>query len=100
MKQTFYKSTRKNKKYMTNYKGKIIHFGDLNSEHYFDKLGLYKNLNHNDKKRQMNYLNRSAGIKTKGGTLTKDDPFSANFYSRRFLWGSKGTPLGIKAVLI
>ena len=50
--------------------------------------------------RQNNYLNRSAGIRNKGGSLTKDDPYSANYYSRRLLWGSKGTPLGIKAVLI
>tara|TARA_R110000803_G_scaffold31674_2_gene70363 strand:- start:865 stop:1140 length:276 start_codon:yes stop_codon:yes gene_type:complete len=80
------KSTRPTKKLMTTVAGKIIHFGSATMEHYFDKTGLTpKKLNHGDKKRQKNYLTRSAGIKS-GGNLTKDDPTSANYHSRRILW--------------
>ena len=39
---TFQKSTRKNKKYMIEYNGVIIHFGDKRYEQFEDKaLGLY-----------------------------------------------------------
>jgi len=41
---------------------------------------------HKDPERRKNYLQRSAGIKNKQGELTKDDPFSANFWARRKLW--------------
>ncbi len=44
---------------------------------------------HYDLKRRDNYLLRSAGIKDKGGRRTKDDPLSANYWSRRILWDSK-----------
>jgi hypothetical protein len=43
---------------------------------------------HFDEKRRDNYLSRSAGIKNKRGQLTKDDPFSSNYWSRRILWKS------------
>ena len=56
-------------------------------EHFFDKTKLLpKKLNHGDKKRQKNYLTRSAGIKNKEGKLTKDIPSSPNYHSRRILW--------------
>ena len=48
---TFELSTRKNKKYMTTYQGRTIHFGDKRYDHFFDKIGLYSNQNHNDEKR-------------------------------------------------
>ena len=84
---TYKKSTRPAKKLMTTVKGKIIHFGSATMEHYFDKTGLTpKKLNHGDKKRQKNYLSRSAGIKDGKGNLTKDDATSANYHSRRILW--------------
>lgn len=35
-----------------------------------------------------NYLTRSAGIRTKNGELTKNDPLSPNYWSRRVLWSS------------
>ncbi len=41
---------------------------------------------HKDAKRRANYLKRSAGIRGKGGKLTKDDKFSANYWARRVLW--------------
>tara|TARA_R110002153_G_scaffold110620_2_gene252057 strand:+ start:3130 stop:3435 length:306 start_codon:yes stop_codon:yes gene_type:complete len=86
-KYTYTKSTRKDKKLMTIVDGKIVHFGAISMEHYFDKTGLLnKKLNHNDKKRQDNYLSRSAGIKDGKGNLTKDDPTSPNYHSRKILW--------------
>ncbi|MGA1354052.1 MAG: NUDIX domain-containing protein [Candidatus Limnocylindrus sp.] len=33
-----------------------------------------------------NYLKRSAGIRDKSGNLTKDDPFSPNYWARKHLW--------------
>ena len=81
------KSTRKGKKLMTKVNGKIIHFGDISMEHYFDKTGLLdKKLNHGDKQRQKNYLARSSGIKDGKGRLTKNNPMSANYHSIRILW--------------
>ena len=56
---------------------KQIHFGDTRYRH-----------NYSEKARE-NYLNRSAGIRDADGNLTKDDPLSANFWSRRVLWGAK-----------
>lgn len=41
---------------------------------------------HKDPQRRENYLKRSAGIKDKSGKLTKDDPFSANYWARKDLW--------------
>jgi len=86
-KYVYERSTAKNKKLMTIVNGKKVHFGDIRLEHFKDKSGLLpKNLNHGDKKRQESYLKRSSGIKRKDGTLTKDDPTSPNYHSRRILW--------------
>lgn len=83
----FLKSTRKNKKYMIFYNNKWIHFGDIRYEHYKDRtpLKLYSYLDHNDKQRRKNYLQRSMGIKSKGN-LTYNDPNSPNYYSIKYLW--------------
>ena len=86
-KYTYSRSTKKGKKLMTVVNGKTIHFGDINMEHFKDKTNLLpKRLNHNDKDRRKNYLTRSAGIKDKSGKLTKDNPMSPNYHSRRILW--------------
>jgi hypothetical protein len=80
-------SDKAGKKLMTIIDGKKVHFGDISMEHFFDKTKLLpKKLNHGDKKRQKNYLTRSAGIKNKKGQLTKDIPSSPNYHSRRILW--------------
>lgn len=83
----FLKSTRKNKKYMVYYNNKWIHFGDIRYEHYKDRtpLKIYSYLDHNDKQRRKNYLQRSMGIKSKGN-LTYNDPNSPNYYSIKYLW--------------
>lgn len=80
------KSTRKGKKLMTEVQGKKVHFGDVNMEHFKDRTGIWSSKDHNDKARRANYLSRSAGIKNKQGKLTKDDPTSPNYHSRKILW--------------
>lgn len=59
-------SKREYKKYSVYVKSesggkKLIHFGDKRYEQYFDKIGHYSHLNHNDKKRRKNYRSRHAG---------------------------------------
>lgn len=85
---TYMKSTAKDKKLMViTPKGKLIHFGQMPYEHFFDKTGLLdKKLNHKDKVRRVSYLQRTANIKRKDGTLTKDDPESSNYHARRVFW--------------
>lgn len=47
----------------------------------------HKGYGHNiSPERKKNYLTRSAGIRNKSGELTKNDKFSANYWSRRVLW--------------
>ena len=76
-----YKSWLKNKKLVVWYKKgwneKIIHFGDKNYTNYGTHL---------NKKRLMNYLKRSANIRDGKGQLTRNNPFSANYWARRILW--------------
>jgi hypothetical protein len=59
------KSKNKNKKYDVYYDGpggtfgkKLFSFGASGYEHYYDRLGLYSNLNHLDKKRRELYYKR------------------------------------------
>jgi hypothetical protein len=86
-----FKSSAKNKKYSVYVKDndknkKLIHFGDKRYEHFKDKIGEYKKLDHGDKERRENYLKRAKGIKDKTGKLTYKDKNSANFWSVNFLW--------------
>jgi hypothetical protein len=85
-----FKSTAKNKKYsvyvMKDGKKKLIHFGQLPYQHFKDKIGLYKNLDHNDKERRKRYLKRAKGITDKNGNLTYKDKNSSNYYAIKFLW--------------
>ena len=53
---------------------KIVHFGEKGYGHNYSIEA------------KKNYLKRSAGIKDKEGHLTKNDPWSANFWSRKVLW--------------
>jgi len=85
-KYEYKKSTNPKKKLMVVVNNKIIHFGSRDMEQFKDKTGIWKSKDHNDDKRRENYLSRSAGIKRKDGTLTKNDPTSANFHSRNILW--------------
>ena len=85
----FTKNAQNKKKYMViTPKGKTVHFGHTDYQHYKDGtgLGLYSHMDHGDKRRQQDYLRRSAGIRNAQGKLTANDPESANYYARRFLW--------------
>ena len=85
-KYNYEKSSRKDKKLMTVVDGVTVNFGNPSYKHFKDKTGIWKSLDHNDKKRRKNYLTRSAGIKDCKGKLTKDNPLSPNYHARRILW--------------
>lgn len=55
----------------------LISFGDRNYEHYFDKIGYYSYLNHNDSIRKKRYYDRF------GKT---NDYTSAKYWSNYILW--------------
>tara|TARA_R110000782_G_scaffold47511_2_gene104486 strand:- start:564 stop:842 length:279 start_codon:yes stop_codon:yes gene_type:complete len=83
---TYKKSNVAGKKLSVVVNGKIINFGDSSMDHYKDKTGIWKSKDHLDEKRRKSYLARSGGIKRKDGTLTKNDPTSSNYHSRKILW--------------
>lgn len=72
-----YLSTRKDKKYMAKVGNKFIHFGQIGYEHYHDKMGYYKILNHNDKERRRLYYLRHGKEAIKG---------SPKWFSHNVLW--------------
>ena len=87
------KSTRKNKKYMVIIDGKKIHFGSSLYPQYKDRtpLKLYSHLDHNDKKRRMNYFKRHSGVSTKKEAVEKEIALSngelnAKILSHLYLW--------------
>lgn len=53
---------------------RLVHFGDKKYGHNYSARA------------KADYLSRSAGIRDKNGNLTKDDPFSANYWARKVLW--------------
>jgi hypothetical protein len=61
------------------YKKYIVSFGDKNYEHYEDKIGYYKNLDHKDNKRRKLYKERH-----KKDNI--NDPKYAGFWSWNYLW--------------
>ena len=63
-------------------KYKVIRFGAISYGHNYSPEA------------RKNYLARSGGIKNKSGQLTKDDKFSANWWSRRNLWSRNTKPSG------
>ena len=88
-KYDYMKSTRKDKKLMVIVDGKKIHFGGdprKGIQHYKDKTGIWKELDHLDKKRRKNYLTRAKGIRNKEGELTYTNPLSPNYHAIRILW--------------
>lgn len=52
----------------------------------FGLRGMSDYTQHKDEGRRANYLARSGGIRNKDGELTKNDPFSANYWARKVLW--------------
>ena len=57
---------------------KVVHFGQKGYGHNYSASA------------RKSYLARSAGIRGKGGRLTKNDKFSANYWARKVLWAGKG----------
>jgi hypothetical protein len=70
-------SDRKDKKYYAIVDGKKVHFGAKGYEQFHDKLGHYKNLDHNDEKRRDNYYKRHNVDYPKG---------SADWFAKNVLW--------------
>jgi hypothetical protein len=88
------KSSNPSKKYMAGVVDLItgafrtIHFGDSNYEQYKDRtrLALYKDKNHYDKKRQMNYYSRhSNGIKNRKLAISYELDKSNGYYNAKIL---------------
>jgi len=65
---------------------KKIGFGFKGMEQFKDKIGDYKNLDHNDLERRKRYLARAKGIKDKNGNLTYKDKNTSNYWSVNYLW--------------
>ena len=71
-------STRKNKKYDVFKNNKyLLSFGDSRYQQFYDKLGHYSHLDHNDHKRRMAYYSRF-------GMDADED--TAKYLSHKFLW--------------
>jgi hypothetical protein len=77
---SFRKSTKKFKKYdaiMSD--GSIVSFGDTRFEHFKDKaLGLYKDLDHNDKERRKRFKQRFEN--------KRHVKYSPSWFSDQYLW--------------
>lgn len=75
-------ANRKGKKYSV-YDAKtkqyITSFGQLGYQHYYDKIGHYSHLNHEDKARRTRYR-----IRHRNDHISDDS--KAGFYSWKFLW--------------
>jgi hypothetical protein len=56
----------------------ITSFGDTRYEHFYDKFGMYSNLNHLDLKRRKSYKQRH--------TENHSDPKHAGYWSWYWLW--------------
>ena len=71
-------SRRLNKKYDSFDANKEYHnsFGQLPYQHFIDKIGYFKNLDHNNEKRRQNYLSRFGDYKR----------FSPEHFSTKLLW--------------
>lgn len=65
---------------------KWIHFGDTRYQHFFDRIGMYSNLNHNDLTRRKNYRKRHKSIVDKDGFPYYKNINSPSFYSYYYLW--------------
>ena len=75
---SFKVSSRKGKKYDVYKNNKyLVSFGSKNFQHYYDKIGFYKHLNHLDNKRRDNYYSRF-------GKYAKPD--TAKWFSHNYLW--------------
>lgn len=72
-----YYSTRNDKKFMTRYKGKLVHFGAMGYEDFLD---------HKDEDRRQNYRKRHRGIRNKDNKESYRVKGSAAHLSYHLLW--------------
>lgn len=78
-------SKRKNKKYDVykildnNEVEYLLSFGSKSNDQYFDRLGYYSDVNHNDEKRKESYLKRHQNDYL-------EDPEYAGFWAKYILW--------------
>ena len=63
---------------MKNGAKRLIHFGDASMQDFRQ---------HKNQDRKKSYCARSGGIRNKEGKLTKNDKNTANWWSRKILWG-------------
>ena len=70
-----------------------IHFGDRRYQQYKDRtpLKLYKNKNHNTRKRMQNYFSRHSGTKIRNKAIKREKIKSKGLYnakilSHKYLW--------------
>lgn len=66
--------------------GKKVSFGHQKYQQYHDKIGYYKHLDHNDKKRRDSYRARHTKIKLKDGSFAVNRPYSPAWFSLHYLW--------------
>lgn len=80
------KSTRPDKKLMTEVDGKTVHFGSRKMQHFKDRTGIWKSKDHGDPERRKSFRARTMGIKKKDGSLAYKDPKSPAYHALRILW--------------
>ena len=65
---------------------KLIHFGHIDYQHYYDKGNHYTQLNHMDTTRRKNYRSRARGITNKKGQHTYKLKDTKNYWAYHYLW--------------
>ena len=63
-----------------------VPFGDRNYQHYHDKIGLYKHLDHNDNNRRELYRARHSKILDIRGREAYKVKYSPAYFSWEMLW--------------
>jgi len=83
-------------KYPKKYKAKIydtndkkirtVEFGDQRYQQYYDRIGMYDNLNHLNRKRRKDYRTRHSGILTADKKKAYKIPYTPAWFSYYLLW--------------
>ncbi len=66
--------------------GRRVNFGDRRYQHFKDRIGLWRSLDHGDRKRRANYRRRHGAIRTSDGKRAVDVKHSPAWFSYRYLW--------------
>lgn len=65
---------------------KLVHFGHVDYQQYFDKGKHFTHLNHKDLARRANYRKRARGIRNKRGQRTYKLKDTKNYWAYQYLW--------------